>query len=276
MKKIILVLSITLLTYSCQSGKHAEFEKNTEAAKAFFKHHEEENAEAMFEYLHPDIEWHLPVYGMELGGIDEVKAAIVGYQTEFDNLKFTADYWLPGVDTETGVPDGSTRVYGTWNSTHTASGKEAKLTTYHSFEFKDGKIINGGDWFDLGGMMNTLVPPNFTMGSLIGIHSLTIKLKKGVTLDQFVSYFKETMIPSFKNEYKGANLHLIEGVRGENKGSLGMIWIFDSEATRNLYYDEQGASTPLNIEIGERLQAVNDGLAELGTWTSQYTDWSVK
>ena len=30
------------------------------------------------------------------------------------------------------------------------------LTTYHSFEFKDGKIFRGGDWFDLGGMMNSL------------------------------------------------------------------------------------------------------------------------
>ena len=42
----------------------------------------------------------------------DVKAAIIGYQTDFDNLKFTADYWLPGVNTGTGIPDGSTRVYG--------------------------------------------------------------------------------------------------------------------------------------------------------------------
>ena len=276
MKKILLVLSIALFAYSCQSGKHAEFEKNTEAAKAFFKLHEQEDAETMFNYLHEDMQWHMPIYGMDMGGIEEVKAAILGYQAEFDNMRFEADYWLPGVDTETGEPDGSTRVYGTWYSTHTTSGKEAKLTSYHSFEFKDGKIISGGDWFDLGGMMNTLVPPNFTTGSLIGIHSFNIKLNKGVSLDQFVTYFKETMIPSFKNEYKGANVHLIEGIRGENKGSLGMIWIFDSEATRNLYYDEKGASTPLNNEIGKRLQSVNEGLEELGTWTSQYTDWSVE
>ena len=60
--------------------------------------------------------WHMPVYGMGRGGIDEVKAAILGYQAEFDNMKFTADNWLPGVDTDTGIPDGSTRVYGIWTS----------------------------------------------------------------------------------------------------------------------------------------------------------------
>ena len=40
--------------------------KNTEIAKAYFKLHEEENSEAMFKYLHPDMEWHMPVYGMNL------------------------------------------------------------------------------------------------------------------------------------------------------------------------------------------------------------------
>ena len=40
----------------------------------------------MFTYLHEDMEWHRPVYGMGMGGIDEVKAAIIGYQAEFDNM----------------------------------------------------------------------------------------------------------------------------------------------------------------------------------------------
>ena len=157
MKKIFGAIIIFLIFCSCQNNEYrVEFEKNTETAKAYFKLHEEENSEAMFNYLHPDMEWHMPVYGMNMGGIEDVKAAIIGYQTEFDNLKFTPNYWLPGVNTETGIPDGSTRVYGTWNATHVKTGKEVNLTTYHSFEFKDGKIFRGGDWFDLGGMMNSL------------------------------------------------------------------------------------------------------------------------
>ena len=98
----------------------------------------------MFEYLHPEMEWHMPVYGMDMGDIEDVKEAIRGYQSEFNNMKFTADYWLPGVNTETGIPDGSTRVYGTWTSTHASTGKETSLTTYHSFEFNEGKIFEQG------------------------------------------------------------------------------------------------------------------------------------
>jgi ketosteroid isomerase-like protein len=158
MKKLLILLIAGVMAVACSNGKHAEFEKNTEAAKAYFKLHESENAEEMFTYLSEDLTWHMPAYGMGIGGTEEVKAAILWYQAAFDNMVFTADYWLPGVDTETGVPDGSTRVYGTWTSVYAETGQELSLTSYHSFEFKDGKIINGGDWFDLGGMMNSLVP----------------------------------------------------------------------------------------------------------------------
>ena len=70
MKKTFSLITTLILIYSCGTPTYmAEFEENTAKAKAFFKLHEEENAEAMFEYLHPDIEWHMPVYGMDMGGV---------------------------------------------------------------------------------------------------------------------------------------------------------------------------------------------------------------
>ena len=110
----------------------------------------------MFEMIHDDLEWHMPVYGSEMADAQGLKDALVNYQKEFDNMNFTADYWLPGVDETTGLLDGSTRVYGTWTADHVASGKSVKLTSYHAFAFTDGKISGGGDWFDFGGMMNSL------------------------------------------------------------------------------------------------------------------------
>ena len=46
--------------------------------------------------------------------------------------------------------------YGTWTAIHTATGQKVSITSYHAFSFKDGKIVGGGDWFDLGGMMNAI------------------------------------------------------------------------------------------------------------------------
>ena len=276
MKKYFIIILSVLFVYSCTNNAYkVEFEKNTEIAKAYLKLHEEENAEAMFEYLHPEMEWHMPVYGMDMGDIEDVKEAIRGYQSEFNNMKFTADYWLPGVNTETGIPDGSTRVYGTWTSTHASTGKETSLTTYHSFEFNEGKIFKGGDWFDLGGMMNSLSPNSLNQGSLMGIHTLKISLKRGATMEQFENYFLNETIPNYEKEFKGAKVNLVKGIRGENKGDMGMIWIFESNEARDLFYDSNGAPTKLNQEVNQRLRTVDEGLSKIGTWTSRYTDWSV-
>ena len=158
MIKAIKLLALCVLTASCSTGNHADFEKNTATAKKYFELHQAENPDEMFELLHSDLEWHMPVYGSEMADISGLKNAILDYQKAFDNMNFTADYWLPGVDPETGQLDGSTRTYGTWTANHVESGKSVKLTAYHAFSFVDGKISGGGDWFDFGGMMNSLVP----------------------------------------------------------------------------------------------------------------------
>ena len=156
MIKTIKLLAICVLAGSCSTGNHPEYEANTATAKKYFELHQAEKPEAMFELLHSEMEWHMPVYGSEMADLETFKAAIINYQTDFDNMNFTADYWLPGVDPETGEFDGSTRTYGTWTADHVATGKSVKLTAYHSFAFVDGRISGGGDWFDLGGMMNYL------------------------------------------------------------------------------------------------------------------------
>ena len=276
MKKLLFLFFISAITIACTNVKHAEFEKNTEKAKAFFKLHETEQAEEMFTYLHEDIEWHMPVYGMEMGGIDEVKAAIVGYQAEFENMKFTADYWLPGVDSETGEPDGSTRVYGTWNSIHSSSGKETTLTSYHSFEFKDGKIINGGDWFDLGGMMNSVSPNFLQKGNLMSLHVMDIKLNKGVTAKQYQDYWMNEVIPNYEKAIKGSKIYLADGLRGQESGKLSMIWIFENEEARDIMFAADRDNKEFRDAIWKKLQPYDDELAKLGSWTSTFTDWSVQ
>jgi hypothetical protein len=151
---------ITLLIFVVSCGRQKEnnpqYAANLEIAKSFMLAHSTEDIAAQSAMIHDDLKWHMPVYGSEMADAQGLKNALAYYQNEFDNLNFTADYWLSGVDETTGLFDGSTRVYGTWTADHVASGKSIKLTSYHSFAFTDGKISGGGDWFDFGGMMNSL------------------------------------------------------------------------------------------------------------------------
>ena len=133
--------------------QHPDFEKNKKIAQNFIDLHFVEDWEAQAELVHEDLDWSPPMYGSENYGKAEHVEAMKMYQQMFDNIKFEADYWLPGVDPETGMRDGSVRTYGTWTGVHTESGKEWALKSYHPMAFKDGKIIGGGDYFDFGGFM---------------------------------------------------------------------------------------------------------------------------
>ena len=277
MNHFLSIIFCAVLVVSCETNiSKTDFEKNTELAKDYFKQFENKKTSEVLAYLHPDIEWHLPVYGMEMGGFEEVKAAINGYHSEYEDLKFTADYWLPGVNTETGLPDGSTRVYGTWTSTHKRTGKRTNLSSYHSFEFKDGKIIRGGDWFDLGGMMNSLEPQAISKGGLIGFHNLNVTLNKGYTMEDFLNFFKNEVVPAYNAAYMGARVHLVKGSKGKDVNAIGMIWIFESEDFLSKLWNEDGTSTELNSKINDQLIEVNEGLSKIGSWTSEFSDWIVQ
>jgi hypothetical protein len=90
MIKTIKLLAVCVLMASCSTGNHPDYEANTATAQKYFELHQAENPEAMFELLHNEMEWHMPVYGSEMADLETFKAAIINYQSEFDNMNFTA------------------------------------------------------------------------------------------------------------------------------------------------------------------------------------------
>ena len=87
---------------------------------------------------------------------EETLDYLKGWHDAMENITWEAENYLPGADPETGLPNGSVRTYGHWSGTNTASGKSWELSSYHTWEFKDGLIIAGGDYFDAGGLLGSL------------------------------------------------------------------------------------------------------------------------
>lgn len=160
MKKILnLGLIATLFVVaSCatQVDKNPNYAANLEVAKSFMVAHSSEDIAAQTEMLHDDLVWQPPFYGAEKYGKAEHIEVLLMFQTAFDNILFTADSWLTGVNAETGELDGSVRTYGIWSGTHAESGKPFSVNAYHTMEFTDGKISAGGSYFDVGGMFASL------------------------------------------------------------------------------------------------------------------------
>tara|TARA_B110000003_G_scaffold252109_1_gene266365 strand:- start:173 stop:670 length:498 start_codon:yes stop_codon:yes gene_type:complete len=146
-------ISTLLILASCNApvNTNPDFEANVELAKSFMIAHGADDIATQTDLLHDDLLWQPPMYGSEQYGKAEHIEAMKMYQSMFDDILYTADNWLPGVNAETGELDGSVRTYGTWTGVHAETGQAFNLTAYHTMDFKNGKISAGGDYFDVGG-----------------------------------------------------------------------------------------------------------------------------
>lgn len=169
MKKLLILFSATLILVGCNTNP--DYEKNLATAKKLFELHGEENIDAQLELVSKDIEVNTSMYGSEPFGYEQYVTMLKGYQEAFENIKYTAQNWLPGTNEE-GQLDGSVRTYGTWTGTNVVTGKELNLKGYWYMNFDDnGKIIAQGDFFDYGGMFDAIYPKNLVF--------IQIKVKDG-------------------------------------------------------------------------------------------------
>lgn len=113
-------------------------------------------------------------------------------------------------------------------------------------------------------------------GNLIGLHLLTITPNPDVTFNQFMDFFMNEWIPKYEESFPGLKLKVIKGNRGENENRFGLLFMFDSEATRDKYWPKMDESTELAQQNFDKFRPTTDKLRKLGTWTSVHTDWVVQ
>ena len=158
MKKIILITLVGLMV-SCSNIEHPDYAKNLEITKEWFEVFVTEDLEATMDFYAEDLEFQSAIYPGPIMNRAETQVYLQGWQNAMEDISFEAENYLPGADPETGVQNGSVRVYGYWSGTNSASGKSFRALWYHYFTFnEDGKIINGGDFGDATGLMMSVAP----------------------------------------------------------------------------------------------------------------------
>lgn len=137
-----------------------------------------------------------------------------------------------------------------------------------------------GKWMFQNDMFSSDAPAAKTFaqkGNVFGVHVADVKLQRGVSLDQFAKYYKETVIPEFEKNYPDVKLYFIKGLRGENKDRIGLIYYFESDDVRNKYFNPDETPTEEFKMMEAKMKPAYDGLAKLRTSAStKYTDWVVE
>ena len=113
-------------------------------------------------------------------------------------------------------------------------------------------------------------------GSIVGVHTSTVTLNSGVTLDQYLDYFTNRFIPEFEKHFPGVKLFLVKGLNREVKGEYGKIFIVESKKVYNKYWNDDGSYTDVTAAIVEKVQPLIDEGNKLGTSTDVILDWVIQ
>ena len=124
-------------------------------------------------------------------------------------------------------------------------------------------------------LAGVVVAQKLQTGNLVGVHVITIDLNPGVTMEQFQDFHQHTLIPEFEKLYKGWQLYLAKGIRGENMNTYGWIMVAESEETRDKLYNDNGSLTEYGRLIREKMKPILEEVENFGKLHRTYTDWLI-
>jgi len=112
-------------------------------------------------------------------------------------------------------------------------------------------------------------------GTCFGFHVMTINLDPNVTMNQFLEFYKNKVVPEYEKNFQ-ANCYLLKGIRGESVNCYSVMISWKSVADRDKFFKEDGSLNEIGQAASDNMKPVMDELAKLGEATSKYTDWVIQ
>jgi hypothetical protein len=154
------------------------------------------------------------------------------------------------------------------------NGKEVRIPLSNVFRVENAKIVFYGAVLDA--LPGYLAEQAIDKGTFMSIHTISVKLNPGVTMEQFADFYKTKVLAGYEEITPGLKTHMLKYLRGEGKGSMGVVWTFQSEKDRDQYYNDDGTPKEAGKALHQKMQPVLDELWKLGSITTTWTDWVVQ
>ncbi|HDS06111.1 MAG TPA: hypothetical protein ENO05_00665 [Bacteroides sp.] len=113
-------------------------------------------------------------------------------------------------------------------------------------------------------------------GTVLGWHHMDLTLAPGATLSQFLDFMAEKYIPELEKIARGWTIYMMKGDRGEHADDYALMYWIESLEARDRLEPEEGVLTEEGKSAVAGVEPLFNELQELGTWTSEYTDWVIQ
>jgi hypothetical protein len=119
---------------------------------------------------------------------------------------------------------------------------------------------------------------NLQKGNLLGHHTGAIILNPDVTMNQYLGFLKEKLVPGYEKNFPGLKVYILKGLRGESTDAVSMLMVFSTEAVRDKYFKADGGFNETGEAANKNMTALyEEGNKYVKNWQSdKYTDWVVQ
>jgi len=117
-------------------------------------------------------------------------------------------------------------------------------------------------------------------GNLLGVHVITVTLKPGATMDQFVNFYVHEVLPEYEKHWPGLKGYLLKAFLADSKNKFAVVWLFKTVEDCNRNFDANGRANELEKAALEKVKPSEEKLKNTyGSYTVEYThedDWVVQ
>jgi hypothetical protein len=125
-------------------------------------------------------------------------------------------------------------------------------------------------------MTGTSYKQTLQKGALLGMHTVSPVLSPDVSMDQYLNFVKDKLIPAYEKSYPGLRCYLLKSKRGKCVDCIILAFFFQTESIRDKYFKPDGDYTESGLEGKKNMQSVLDEMSKMDKSTEKYTDYVIQ
>lgn len=112
-------------------------------------------------------------------------------------------------------------------------------------------------------------------GGVIALHRTEVTLAPGVSLDQYLDFYEEQLMPEAEKVFPGTKYLILKGIGENNQHQLATFYYYENLEVFRTYWNDDGTATEKGAAAMATLQPLLEKWNELGTYTQVPGDWLI-
>jgi hypothetical protein len=112
-------------------------------------------------------------------------------------------------------------------------------------------------------------------GGVLALHHTQVTLAPGVTIDQYLNFYVDKIVPEMKKVFPGIEYKVLKGIGVNNQHEYALLYYTQSLEVFRTFWNSDGTPTEKGAAAMAKLQPLLEEMSKLGQYTQVPGDWLI-